>query len=99
MIHHEDDSSDDKFVIEIETPNENGDEEIGKQDKLLTATFQMEIGNQKVERLMIYLREQQIFNFQVNCWGVDIEFTLYELGCTINAMMQHMSKNSSSLSS
>ena len=59
----------------------------------------MEIGNQKVEGLMTYFREQQIFNFQVNCWGVNIEFTLYELGCTINAIMQHTSKNSSSLSS
>ena len=35
-IHHEDDSSDDKSVIEIKTPKENGEQEIGKQDKLLT---------------------------------------------------------------
>ena len=36
-IHHEDDSSDDKSVIEIEPPTrENGEQEIGKQDKLLT---------------------------------------------------------------
>ena len=42
-IHHEDDSSDDKSVIEIEPPKENGEQEIGKQDKLLTTTFQMEI--------------------------------------------------------
>ena len=38
-IHHEDDSSDDKSVIEIEPPQENGEQEIGKQDKLLTTTF------------------------------------------------------------
>ena len=42
-IHHEDDSSDDKSGIEIEPPKENGEQEIGKQDKLLTAKFQMEI--------------------------------------------------------
>ena len=42
-IHHEDDSSDDKSVIEIESPKENGEQEIGKQDKLLTTTFQIEI--------------------------------------------------------
>ena len=43
--HHEDDSSDDKSVIEIEPPIENGEQEIGKQDKLLTTKFQMEIEN------------------------------------------------------
>ena len=44
-IHHEDDSSDDKSVIEIEPPKENGEQEIGKQDKLLTTKFQIEIEN------------------------------------------------------
>ena len=44
-IHHEDDSSDDKSVIETETLKENGEQEIGKQDKPLTTKFQMEIEN------------------------------------------------------
>ena len=44
-IHHEDDSSDDKSVIEIEPPRENGEQEIGKQNKLLTTKFQVEIVN------------------------------------------------------
>ena len=48
-IHHEDDSSDDKSVIEIETPKENGEQEVGKQDKLLTTTFQMEIKTEKLK--------------------------------------------------
>ena len=38
VIHHEDDSSDDKSVIEIEPPKENGEQEIGKHDKLLIPT-------------------------------------------------------------
>ena len=38
-IHYEDDSSDDKSLIQIEPPKENGEQEIGKQDKLLTTTF------------------------------------------------------------
>ena len=38
-IHHEDDSSDDKSVIEIEPLKENVGQEIGKLDKLLTTTF------------------------------------------------------------
>ena len=89
-IYHEDDSSDDKSVIEIEPSKENGEQEIGKQDKLLTTTFQMEIENRKVEGLITYSTEQQIFKFKVNSWGVHIEFTLYELKCTIDAILQHM---------
>ena len=81
-IHHEDDSSDGKSVIEIEPLKENGEQEIGEQDKLLTTTFQIEIENQKVEGLITYSTEQQIFKFKANSgnnqqlWGVNIEFTL-----------------------
>ena len=89
-IHHEDDSSDDKSDIEIDPPQENGEQEIGKQDKLLTTTFQIEIENRKVEGLITYSTDQQIFKFKVNSWGVNIEFTLYELKCTIDAILQHM---------
>ena len=89
-IHHEDDSSDDQSEIEIEPPKENGEQEIGKQDKLLTTKFQIEIENRKVEGLITYSTDQQIFKFKVNSWGVNIEFTLYELKCTINTILQHM---------
>ena len=88
-IHHEDDSSDDKSVIEIEPPKENGEQEIGKQDKLLTTKFQIEIENRKVEGLITYSTDQQIFKFKDNSWGVNIEFTLYELKWTIDAILQH----------
>ena len=89
-IHHEDDSSDDKSEIENDPPQENGEQGIGKQDKLLTTTFQIEIENRKVEGLITYSTDQQIFKFKVNSWGVNIEFTLYELKCTIHAILQHM---------
>ena len=89
-IHHEDDSTDDKSVIEIGPPKENGEQEIGKQDKLLTTPFQIGIENRTVEGLMTYSTDQQIFKFKDNSWGVNIEFTLYELKCTINAILQHM---------
>ena len=79
-----------KSMIEIDPPRENGEQEIGKQDKLLTTTFQIEIENRKVEGLITYSTDQQIFKFKVNSWGVNIEFTLYELKCTINAILQHM---------
>ena len=96
VIHHKDDSSDDKPVIEIEPSKQNGEQEIGKQDKLLTTKFQIEIENRKVEGLITYSIEQQIFKFKVNSgnnqemWGVKIQFTLYELKCIINAILQHM---------
>ena len=72
-IHHENDSSDDKSVIEIEPPKEKGEQEIGKQDKLLTTTFLLEIENQKVERLITYSTDQEIFKFKVNS-GINQEF-------------------------
>ena len=89
-IHHEDDSSDDKSVIKIDPPRENGEQENGKLDKLLTTTFQIEIENRKVEGLITYSTDQQIFKFKVNSWVVNIEFTLYELKCIIHAILQHM---------
>ena len=46
-IHHEDDSSDDKYEIEIEPTKENGEQEIGKQNELLTTKLQMEIENKR----------------------------------------------------
>ena len=73
-------------MIEIEPPQENGEQEIGKQDKLLTTTFQIEIENRNVEGLITCSTDQQIFKFKVNSWGVNIEFTLYELKCTIHVV-------------
>ena len=65
-IHQEDHSSDDKSESEIEPPRENGEQEIGKQNKLLTTKFQVEIVNWKVEGLITYSTDQQIFKFKVN---------------------------------
>ena len=39
-------------MIETEPPKENGEQEIGKQNKLHTTKFQIEIENQKVEGLV-----------------------------------------------
>ena len=56
----------------------------------------MEIENRKVEGLITYSTDQQIFKFKVNSgnnkelWGVNIEFTVYEWKWTIHAIMQHM---------
>ena len=60
-IHYEDDSSDDKSEIEIEPPKANGEQEIGKQDKLFTTKIQTEIENRKVEGHITYSSDQQLF--------------------------------------
>ena len=50
----------------------------------------------EVEGLITYSTDQQIFKFKVNSgssqelWGVNIEFTLYELKWTIDAILQYM---------
>ena len=68
-------------MIEIEPPKENGEEETEKQNKLLTTTFQMEIVNRKVEGLITYSTDLQIFKFKDNSrssqelWGVNTDFT------------------------
>ena len=83
-------------MIEIEPPKQNGEQEIGKQDKLPTTKVQMEIENGKVEGPITYSTEQQIFKFKVNSgnnqelWGVNIELTLYELKWTIDAILQQI---------
>ena len=95
-IHHEDDSSDDISVIEIQPPKENGEQEIGKQDKLLTTKLKIENENRKVEGLITYSTDQPIFKFKLNSgssqelWGVNTDFTSYELKWTIDAILQHM---------
>ena len=56
----------------------------------------MEIENRNDEGLITYSTDQQIFKLKVNSGhnqellGVNILFTLYELKCTIDAILQHM---------
>ena len=56
----------------------------------------MEIENRKVEALITYSTDQQIFKFKVNSgnsqelWRVNTDFTSYELKWTIDAILQYM---------
>ena len=43
--HDENDTSDENSVIEIELPNKNREQKIGKEDKLVTTSFQVEMEN------------------------------------------------------
>ena len=62
----------------------------------LTTKFQIEIENQKFEGLITYSTDHQIFKFKVSSgssqdlWGVNTDFTSYELKWTIDAILQHM---------
>ena len=56
----------------------------------------MEIENRKVEALITYSTDQQIFKFKVNSGSsqelrrVNTDFTSYELKWTIDAILQYM---------
>ena len=49
---------------EIELPKENGEQNYAKEDELLTTNFETE--NRKVEGLITYSTDQQIFKIKVN---------------------------------
>ena len=65
-IPNEVDSHTVKHVTEIELPKENGEQNNAKEDKLLTTNFEVKVENRKVEGLITYSTDQQIFNFKVN---------------------------------
>ena len=57
----EDDSIENQPTSEIEPYTVSREQDIGKQRKLLTTNFQIEMVNCKVEGLITYSIEQQIF--------------------------------------
>ena len=83
-------------MTEIEPSQENGKQEIGKQDKLLTTTFQIEIENRKVKGLINYSTDQQIFKFKVKSGtdqevrGVYIDSQSNQNKWTIHGILLHM---------
>ena len=60
--HDEVDPSEDKSMTEFELPKENGEQKIVKDNKLLYTNSTVEIQNRKVEGLITYSLDQQIFN-------------------------------------
>ena len=97
-IHDEDDSSEeseDKNLNEMQTYENNGEQDAQK-DKLLTTNIEVKVENRKVEGLITYSTDQQIFKFKVNSGnnqellGVNTDFSSYELKWTIDAILQHM---------
>ena len=69
----EDESSEEENVIDIDTYEDNGEQNV-QESKLLTTNFEVKVENQKVEGLITYSTDQQIFKFKVNS-GMDKKWT------------------------
>ena len=74
-----DDTPENENVTEMQTYENNGEKHV-QEDKLLTTNFEVKLENRKVEGLITYSTDQQIFKFKVNSgtdqevWGVYIDF-------------------------
>ena len=75
---------------------ENNGEKKVQENKLLTTNFEVKVENQKVEGLITYSTDQQIFKLKVNSgtdqevWRVYIDFQSIHSKWTIDAILQHM---------
>ena len=91
----EDDTSEEENVTQMQTYENNG-EQNKPEDKLLTTNFEVKVENRKVEGLITYSTDQQVFKFKVNSatdqdvWGVYIDFQSIDSKWTIDAILQHM---------
>ena len=83
-------------MTEIEPTEENGEQNIGKENKFQTTNFEVRIENRKVEVLITYSLHQQIHKLKVNSgsnqelWGVYVNFKSNQNKWTIDAILQHM---------
>ena len=91
----EDDTSEEQNLNQMQTYGNNG-EQNKQEEKLLTTNFEGKIKNRKIEGLITYSTDQQIFKFKVNSgtdqevWGVYIDFQSIHSKWTIDTILQHM---------
>ena len=91
----EDDTSEEENVIEMQVYENNG-EQNKPEEKLLTTNFEVKVEIRKVEGLITYSTDLQIFKLKVNSetdqevWGVYIDFQSIHSKWTIDAILQHM---------
>ena len=91
----EDDRSQEENVIQMQI-YENNREQNKQEDKLRTTNFEVKVENRKVEGLITYSTDLQIFKLNVNSgtdqevWGVYIDFQSIHSKWTIDAILQHM---------
>ena len=62
----EDDTSEQNSVNEIQPYTENWKQNNEQDNKLLTTNFEVKVENRKVEGLITYLTDQQIFKFKIS---------------------------------
>ena len=83
-------------VTEIELPKGNGEQNNAIEGKLLNTNFGVKAENRKVEGLITYSTDQQIFKFKVKSgtdqevWGVYIDSQLNQNIWTIHGILIHM---------
>ena len=91
----EDDKSEEQNLNQMQTYENNGKQN-KQEEKLLTTNFEVKVENRKVEGLITYSTDQQIFKFKVNsgtdqeAWGVYIDFQSIHSKWMIDAILQHM---------
>ena len=97
VLETEDDrsTSEEENIIEMQI-YENNVEQNKQEEELLTTNFEVNAENRKVEGLITYSTDQQIFKLKVNSetdqevWGVYIDFQSIHSKWTIDAILQHM---------
>ena len=91
----EDDKSEEDNVTEMQTYENNQEQNI-QEEKLLANNFEVKVENRKVEGLITYSTDLQIFKLKINSgtdpevWGVYIDFQSIHSKWTIYAILQHM---------
>ena len=78
------------LLLKLSHQKRMGSKKLENRTNSLLPHFKSKLKNRKVEGLITYSTDQQIFKFKVYSWGVNIEFAFYELKCTIHAILQHM---------
>ena len=91
----EDDKSEEQNLNQMQAYENNGKQN-KQEEKLLTTNFEVKVENRKVEGLITYSTDQQIFKFKVNSgtdqevWGVYIDFQSIHSKWMIDAILQHI---------
>ena len=91
----EDDTSQEQNVIKMQIYENNQEQNI-QNNKLLSTNFEVKVKNRKVEGLITYSTDQQIFKLKVNSGtdqevrGVYIDFQSIHSKWMIDAILQHM---------
>ena len=88
----EDDTSEEQNLNQMQTYENNGEQNV-QEEELLTTNFEVKVENQKVEGLIIYSTDPQMFKLKVNSetdqevWGVYIDFQSIHSKWTIDAIL------------